>query len=221
MKDFSGADLRQSFRMGGSHRIGGPENAGQVAGICGDFSMLKHLIMPLAAALILVSIAPANAVLVRVPGGAPSTGSAGAPSTGEVDSPGDPFYPGSVNQSSNDDPTDDDTPKFLKPQKKAPVVDATVTGSVGGSRSDCGSDLGSLRKVTASAVRSVGLGDNIDIIPLCVGRSVSSTQFRVEQLRAPISQNDTLTAALRMKGYDSSQVVGVVIADDLVVLYVH
>ena len=182
--------------------------------------MLKSLLMSLVAALVLVSVAPASAA-VRVPCCAPSGGGTAAPTGGEVASPGDPFYPGDTTQSSNDDPTDGEEPKFLKPQKKKPVVDATVTGSVGGSGSDCGSDLGSLRKVTASAVRSVGYGDNIDIIPLCVGKSVANTQFRVEQLRSPIAQNESLVSALRKKGYDSSQVVGVVIADELVVLYVH
>jgi hypothetical protein len=180
--------------------------------------MLKHFILPLAAICLSVTSVQAAVVIrdaVSVPmGGAPGTG-------GEVDSPGDPFYPDSSRRATTtDDASTGDTPT-LRPQKKKTGIDPVATGSIGGARSDCGSDLGNLRKVTASSVRAVGYGDNIDIIPLCVGRSIADTQFRVEQLHAPIAQNETLTSALRMKGYDSSQVVGVVIADQLVVLYVH
>jgi len=196
--------------------------------------MFKFLLAPLAAAFVFVAVAPVSAaVIIRVPV-KPATTPGAPPSTNDSTSPGDAFYPEGSRRSGV--PTD--TSSIPDPNGSPgnpgggsgnpggnPGIDPTTTASTGGNgagvEQPCGSDLGKLRRVTANAVRGVGYGDNVDVIPLCTGRSLNAMQRNVEGLHAPISQNDTMVSALRQEGFGPSQVVGVVVNGPMVVLYVH
>lgn len=194
--------------------------------------MFKFLLAPLAAAFVFVAVAPVSAaVVIRVPV-KPAVTTPGAPSdTNDSTSPGDPFYPEGSRRGGGggDDPTDTSTipsPTGTPGNPGGnPGIDPTTTASTGvngaGVEQPCGTDLGKLRRVTAKAVRGVGYGDNVDVIPLCTGRSLGAMQRNVEGLHAPISQNDTMVSALRQEGFGPSQVVGVVVNGPMVVLYVH
>lgn len=189
--------------------------------------MFKFLLAPLAAACLITTVAPVSAQ--RSPLTSPKTITE-APSLKDSTSPGDPFFAFGIGRSdSTDDPTD--TSSIPDQSSGGPSgsgssgVDPTTTASTGkggnGVDQACGADLGSLKKVRASAVRAVGYGDNVDVVPLCLDGSLRGMQANVEGLRAPISQNDTLMTALRSEGFDPSRVVGVVVAGQMVVLYVH
>jgi len=132
------------------------------------------------------------------------TGGSGSPTT----QPGEPFQPSGF-------------PSFPCCQGgPTPTVTSNASGGNTAVRS-CGEDLGSLRRVRASAIRGVGYGDSVDVIPICTGGSLEAEQSGVQQLHAPIGQNETLVAALQSNGFAPSNVVGVVVNDELVILYVH
>lgn len=115
----------------------------------------------------------------------------------EPTSPGDPFNP--------------NNPGGPGPNTTASIPDKEA----------CGSDLGGLRRVRAAAIEAVKDTDSVEVIPLCIGKPLGSTQEDVAELHEPISHQPVLMGPLKEEGYDASQVVGVVVNRPQIVLYVH
>jgi hypothetical protein len=121
----------------------------------------------------------------------------------EPSSPGDPFNPNNPENPRN-------------PGGPGPETTASL-----GEKPACGSDLGGLRRVRAAAIDAVKDTDAVEVIPLCIGKPLGSTQEDVAELHEPISEQPVLMGPLKEKGYDASQVVGVVVNRPQIVLYVH
>jgi hypothetical protein len=92
----------------------------------------------------------------------------------------------------------------------------------------CGEKLGNLRRVTVAQVRRIGDSDKVHLVPICdtVHRSLTQVETtylargNVQGLILPISQNDTLMAALDDGGYRANNVLGIARGQDMVILYV-
>jgi hypothetical protein len=92
----------------------------------------------------------------------------------------------------------------------------------------CGEKLGNLRRVTVAQVRRIDDNDKVHLVPICdtVHRSLTQVETtylargNVQGLILPISQNDTLMAALDDGGYRARNVLGIVRSQDMVILYV-
>lgn len=122
--------------------------------------------------------------------------------------------------SSSDEPTSPGDP-FIPPRGGGPTIpDPGTTGGIG-NLAACNSDLGGLRRVREAAVEAITEDDKVEVIPLCVGKTLGSIQEDVALLHEPIADKPELMAALKAKGYDASQVVGVFVSRPQVVLYVH
>lgn len=121
------------------------------------------------------------------------------------------------------DPKDPDgDPKKPGGDPKKPGGDPKKPGKGGQAQlGDCGDKLGLLRRVTAAQIQSVGSDAFVDVIPVCRSKSLASEQEEVAQLRPVIGENQVLGSELGRKGFNSANVVGVIVDGRKVVLYVH
>jgi hypothetical protein len=107
---------------------------------------------------------------------------------------------------------------------KKPNPCASASGDVRA----CGDKLANLRRVTVAQGRRVDDNDSVHLVPICdiVHRSLTQVEMtylargNVQGLILPISQNDTLMAALDDQGYDANDVLGIVRGPGIVTLYV-
>lgn len=195
--------------------------------------MLKPLIA-LSGLLIVVSLTTATSVQSYV--SPPGSGGGGGETSDKV---GEPFHPDGqpkrrgvpVGTESGESDSPDSTPTTGSIPKPAPgnppanpgtsPASSGAAATAGGPKA-CGDELGGLKRVRAGAVRAVGYGDSIDVVPICVGRALGSEQEDIGGLRAPIAQNETLMGALKAAGgYSAEHVVGIQLNGESVVLYVH
>jgi hypothetical protein len=141
----------------------------------------------------------------------PSAGSSRVPGAIDPDGPGSSGDPGGLL-------------KPFKPKRPAVVVNARAAIQ------DCDSQLVHLRDVSEREIRSVDGGDRVRLIPICDSMQQSLTSEvhtslaghgNAASLIPAIARNRTLQASLSRARYRADDVVGVVMATDTVMLYVH
>lgn len=196
----------------------------------------------LAGAFLLGLTASTSVVLAQAPATIPTT----PPTTpgcqincdgGDTTSPGDPFDPfpdpgpgddgegdgdgGPGEPGGDPDGGPDGDPACMDNCDPGKPGDKPKGGTTQALVGDCGDKLGMLRRVTESQVASVGNEDLVDVVPVCRSKSLAAEQEDVAQLRPAIGQNEVLDSELGRKGFNPEDVVGVIVNDSQVVLYVH
>jgi hypothetical protein len=105
-----------------------------------------------------------------------------------------------------------------KPQNQASKV----------SEAACGVKLAHLRRVTASSIKSVRDAAIIRVVPICTYKSLAGDNARaalpggnVTGLHSAIGRNKVIAASLLKADFEADDVVGLVLAKQQVLIYVH
>jgi hypothetical protein len=175
---------------------------------------MKTSMIVLLAALSL-GVAGAAAVATPVMAAAVCTtcsgGGGGAPADpGNPGNPGDPGQPGGEggNDGGNDGGPGDDTP--TPGESFASLKDVV-----------CGEKLGQLRPVTEDAITDVGPANPIEVVEICRKRPLADVNTNVDGLHAALGANPVIDGELGHSGFEPEDVVGLILNDGAVVLYVH
>ena len=136
-------------------------------------------------------------------GGGAGGGGAGGGGGGGGGAPGNPENPGDDGKSSEDDvPAPGEFFTSMKDQV-------------------CGEKLGQLRRVTEDAIMGVDAADPIEVIEVCRKRPLASSSTNADGLRAALGANPVIEGELDQEGFEPEEVVGVIVNNGAVVLYVH